>query len=74
MGQDEWKTPAGRLREAGAREILRLHAEEWTLDLIATQVGVSITSVWNVVHGKTWGWLRSSGDDGQVKGDAGKPA
>lgn len=57
MGQDEWKTPAGRLREGGAREILRLHGEELTLEAIAVQVGVSVTTVWNVVHGKAWGWL-----------------
>lgn len=56
---EDWKTPAGKLREAGAREILRLRGEGWTLEQIAQQLDVSVTTVWNVVHGKAWGWLRS---------------
>lgn len=56
----DWKTPHGRLREAGAREILRLRAEGWTLDTIAKQLDVSVTTVFNVCHGLAWSWLQKS--------------
>lgn len=58
------KTPAGRLREAGAREILRLRSlehpetrEKFTYQQIAAKLGVSIGTVFNVCKARTWSWL-----------------
>lgn len=61
MNTEIFKTPAGRLKEAGAREILRrkaLFGAENTYQRIAHDLGVSIGTVFNVVKGKTWGWLQ----------------
>ena len=57
--EETYKTPAGRLREFGAREILRLRDLEPkpTYQAIAMELGVSIGTVFNVVTGRTWPWL-----------------
>lgn len=52
------KTPAGRLREEGVREIRERRAKGETYQSIATAMGVSIGTVYNVCTGKTWGWLK----------------
>lgn len=51
------KTPNGRLREDGARAILADRAAKLTYQEIATKHGVSIGTVYNIVKGRTWGWL-----------------
>lgn len=52
------KTPSGRLRESGVREIRERRAKGEKLQSIATAMGVSLGTVWNVVNGKTWAWLK----------------
>jgi AcrR family transcriptional regulator len=54
------KKPSGRLREAGVREIRERRKKggpEATYHAIANAMGVSIGTVYNIVTGKTWGWL-----------------
>lgn len=53
-----YKSPRGRLREEGARRILELRDAGRTLQSIATELGVSIGTVYNVVHGKTHTFIR----------------
>ncbi len=60
-----YKTPAGRLREAGVLEIRRLRDEKradgkpvHSYQAIATNMGVSIGTVYNVCSGKTHDWLK----------------
>lgn len=57
--EQELKTPSGRLREAGAREILRLRRldKPLTYHAIANLLGVSVGTVFNVAKGRTWAWL-----------------
>lgn len=65
MNADALKTPSGRLREAGAREILRLRQEDPkanTYQKIAGALGVSIGTVFNVCKGNTWAWLGGDGE------------
>ncbi len=64
---DLYKTPAGRLREAGAREILaRRRAEpKPTYQQIAHDMKVSIGTVFNVCRARTWSWL--GGEFGGLK-------
>ena len=52
------KTPNGRLREDGVREIRQRRAKGETYQKIATALGVSLGTVYNVCSGKTWGWLK----------------
>lgn len=61
MDLHQFKTPGGRLREAGAREILRrkaLGGKANTYQRIAQDLDVSVGTVFNVVTGRTWGWLQ----------------
>lgn len=58
MDLDTFKTPAGRLKEAGAREIIRRKTAGDTYQKIAQDLGVSIGTVFNVVKGNTWSWLQ----------------
>jgi len=55
---NEFKTKAGRLKEAGARKILELQKAKRTYQSIAQEMGVSIGTVFNVVKARTWGWLQ----------------
>ncbi len=63
------KTPGGRLREAGAREILRLRqtpksdGRKHTYQEVAALLGVSVGTVFSVCKARTWSWL--GGDKGQ---------
>lgn len=52
-----FKTPAGRLKEEGAREILRRKAAGETYQHIAENLKVSIGTVFNVCKRNTWGWI-----------------
>lgn len=54
----QFATPAGRLTEAGVREIRRRREAKETLQAIATAMGVSIGTVYNVCARKTWAWLK----------------
>lgn len=64
----ELKTPAGRLREAGARRILAMRAQDPkpTYQQIAYELEVSIGTVFNVCKGRTWSWL--GGEVGEAVG------
>lgn len=53
------KTPNGRLREDGARAILSDREGGLTYQEIATKHGVSIGTVYNIVKGRTWAWLKT---------------
>lgn len=52
-----YKAPNGRLREEGVHEIRRRRDAGETLQAIATSLGLSIGTVFNVVKKKTWNWL-----------------
>lgn len=52
------KTPNGRLREAGARAVLERRKDGKTYQEIATEIGISIGTVYNICTGRTWAWLR----------------
>lgn len=52
------KTPAGRLTEAGVREIRRRRSNGDTYQAIANALGVTLGTVFNVCTGRTWGWLK----------------
>ena len=56
---DNFKTVAGRLREAGAQEIIRLRSQARppTYHQIANIMGVSVGTVYNVVKKRTWAFL-----------------
>lgn len=61
----DYKTSAGRLREAGVARIHELRdaydtngdpkeaSKKWTLQAIATELGLSLGTVYNVCAGKT---------------------
>lgn len=54
---ERFKSPSGRLREAGALHILELRAAKKTYQEIAAALDVSIGTVFNVCTGRTWGFL-----------------
>lgn len=51
----------GALDETGARRVLQLRREAWTLNAIAADGGISAQAVWAVVHGKSWKRLQPEG-------------
>ena len=57
MTDSRWKTDKNRLREAGAIRIHELVESGMTYQATAAAVGVSMGTVYNVVHGITWGFL-----------------
>lgn len=60
LTEPDYKTPAGRLKEAGAREILRLRTlsdPKMTYQQIAVKLEVSVGTVFNVCKARTWSWL-----------------
>jgi hypothetical protein len=46
------------LDESGARRVLLLHDEGWTLKAIGNDVGVSAQAVWLIVHRINWAHLQ----------------
>lgn len=54
----EKKTPSGRLSEDGVREVRARRAAKETYQQIANEMGVSVGTVYNIMKGKTWKWLR----------------
>ena len=64
---DQYKTGAGRLREAGAQRILAMRKEVnpttqriYTYQEIALSMGVSLGTVYNVVKKRTWSFLEGA--------------
>ena len=52
------KKVSGRLTEEGVREVRRRRAEGQTYQQIATEMGVSLGTVYNIVKKRTWGSLK----------------
>lgn len=48
------KNGCAKLTESAVREIHRLRKQGWILDRLARRFGVSLTSIWYVVRGRTW--------------------
>lgn len=52
------KTPVGRLTQEGVREVRARRERGETYQQIANAVGLTVGSVYNIVKGKTWRWLK----------------
>lgn len=52
------KAPNGRLREDTVRRIRAMRGEGKTYQQIAIETEVSIGTVYNIVKGNTWSWLK----------------
>ena len=50
-----------RLTEAGVQEILRLRGEGKTYQQVASCLGITTGTVYNVCKGRTWKWLTGKG-------------
>ncbi len=63
MSTQPGKAPSGKLRESTVHQIRAMRGDpkkpSMTYQKIAEEVGVSIGTIYNVVTGKTWGWLES---------------
>jgi len=53
------KTPAGRLREMGARQIWKRRNEGASYKQIAEELQISVGAVCHVLKGRSWKWLHS---------------
>jgi hypothetical protein len=53
-----YKTPKGRLREAGALRVLELRREGKTYAEISQDLAVTIGTVFRICTGRTWAFLR----------------
>jgi DNA invertase Pin-like site-specific DNA recombinase len=53
----DYKTPSGRLTEAGAKAIRELRKTGKTYREIAKLLDITVGTVYNVCTKRTWGWL-----------------
>jgi hypothetical protein len=60
--QDTLKAPNGRLREAGAVRIHQMREAGKTYQEIAEEMKISIGTVYNVMNGRTWAFVKADRD------------